>query len=669
MTMDIITEKKTTTKSKKKKNTKTQKSSPPANQWTIEDSLKLYSIDRWGQNYFSINDKGHLCLLPSQHLDGPCVDIAEVIEEIQHQGIQFPVVIRFHDILRAQVTNLNKTFNKTIEEAKFGGSYFGVFPIKVNQMREVVEEVLDAGHVYNYGLEVGSKTEMLVALAYNTNNLSLTILNGHKDRDYLALALLGIKLGRKVIVVIEKFSELKELIELSKEMKVTPMIGIRARMESTGSGKWAESAGAHAKFGLTIAEMLHAVDLLKEEEMTDSLTLFHFHIGSQITDIRKVKGAITEGARIYAKMRKMGLNIKYFDVGGGVGVDYDGTRSTNDSSMNYTLKDYAEDVVYILKQVCDLEDVDHPHIVSETGRAIAAYHACVITNVFGSTGSAMVEYNDKKTTGEHILVGNMRELLQDLTLNNCQETYNDAQQKKEEMIQAFNLGIIDLTERAKVETLYWKIMQQIHSIAQKEEQQMPEEIMELESVLSKQYLCNFSIFQSTPDSWAIGQLLPIVPIQGLEREPTEVCSLADITCDSDGKIDQFIGHSGMKKTIPLHKIQENNSETPYHIGIFLTGAYQDIMGDIHNLYGRLTEVHVYCDDEDPSDFYIEEVIEGNTAQDILASLQYGPSDMSYKVKKSIEKHIQRGKIRPREGVKLSDFYEKCMKKYTYLDKN
>lgn len=630
--------------------------------WTIEDALRTYNIDRWGEGYFNVNKQGHLCVLPKKTTDGPVISVYEVIEEIKRVDIQFPVVLRFHDILRSQVATLNKTFRQAIEDAKFRGSYYGVFPIKVNQMREVVEEIVDAGAPYNFGLEAGSKPELLAVLAMNTNPYSLTILNGYKDLEFFKLALLGIKLGRRMIVVIEKFSELPQLVKLSKEMGIEPLIGIRAKLTTKGSGRWEKSSGDHAKFGLTISEIVSAVNYLKEEDYLKCLKLFHFHIGSQITDIRTIKDAITEGARIYCKLKKLGAPVEYFDVGGGLGIDYDGSRSASDSSRNYTLKDYCEDVIYILKQVCDLEDVDHPNVVSETGRSTTAHHSCVIFNVFGKVQPAATTFNVAKTTGEHVLVSNMRELYDELRPTNLQETYNDALSKKEEAINAFKLGILDLEERAKIETIFWKICHRIWEYS-KNYEFAPEEIKDLELKLADQYLGNFSIFQSAIDSWGVDQLLPVVPIARLNERPGVLTTLADITCDSDGKMDRFIDFKDVRNTLPLHHI---NIGDEYFVGVFLTGAYQDIMGDMHNLFGRPNEVHIFCDDEDPNDFYIEEVIEGNTAEEILSTLQYSPQAMAQTLKKELDKLVARGKIKPREGVSWTDFYERSLKSYTYL---
>jgi len=630
--------------------------------WTKENTDEIYHISRWGDGYFDINDQGHLCVLPNREKSGPRIDIYEVIEEMKSQNIPLPIVIRFHDILRSQVKVINETFRDVIKEAGYNGQYNGVYPIKVNQMREVVEEIVDAGSSYNYGLEAGSKPELLSVLAYNENPDALTVLNGYKDEEYLRLALLGNKIGKKVIVVIEKFSELHKILKLSREMNVEPMIGLRAKMSVKGSGKWSDSGGEKAKFGLTISEILIALQIIKDEGFINSLKLFHFHIGSQVTDIRTIKEVIREGGRIYTKLRKLGANIEYFDVGGGLGVDYDGSQSTNDSSVNYKLSDYASDIVYILKEICDEEDVPHPNIVSESGRAITARHSCVITNVIDKIETSFTDFPTDKIKGEHSLVKNMRELLESLTEKNAQEIYNDALDTKNECLNAFRLGILKLEERAKIETFFWKITKKISGMI-KDLEFIPDNLYDLDQSIAPQYLCNFSIFQSAPDLWAIGQLLPIVPITKLHQEPKVLGTLVDITCDSDGKINKFIDINETKNLLPLHDF---DSSDEYYIGLFMTGAYQDVMGDLHNLFGRLNEVHVFCDDEDPTDFYIEEVIKGSSSQTVLRAMQYNPEAMAYSMKKIIDKQISGGKISPREGVKLTDFYEECLKSYTYL---
>ncbi len=625
--------------------------------WNKEASDEVYQISRWGEGYFGISEQGDLCVLPKKDLSGPRINIMEVIEEMKAKNIAFPAVIRFHDILRSQVININKTFRAVIEEAKFNGNYMGVYPIKVNQMREVVEEIVDAGAPFNYGLEAGSKPELMAALAMNTNSLSLTILNGYKDEEFLRLALLGTQLGRKVIVVVEKYSELLQLLDLAQKLGVEPMIGLRAKLATKSSGKWAGSSGDYAKFGLTIPEILQAVKLLKDQDKAHWLKLFHFHIGSQIPDIRTIKDSITEGSRIFCKLVQAGAKLEYFDVGGGVGVNYDGT-----GSVNYTLKDYAADVVYILKQICDLEDVPHPHIVSESGRAVTAHHSCVITNVFGSIELGKMEMNTDKAMNDHVLLTNLRECLADINEKNYKDSWADALRLKDDAAAAFKLGVVTLEERGKIETLYWKVVKKVIDYS-KLDDYAPNEILALRNQMAQQYLSNLSIFQSAPDTWGIGQILPVVPIHRHNEKPEILASIADITCDSDGKIDCFLSPDGPSPTLPLHKLNENET---YYIGLFMTGAYQDIMGDMHNCFGRLNEVHIFCDDDDPTDFYIEEVIIGNRASHVLSTLQYNTELMAKLVKDAIDQQVKRGKIRPREGVDLTDFYEACLNNYTYL---
>ena len=619
-----------------------------------------YSISRWSEGYFGVNKKGNLSAYTSTGSEG--IDFMDIIHEMKTQNIPFPTVIRFHDILRDRVKSLNKAFIEAIDQYNYDGSYTGVFPIKVNQMREVVEEVVDAGTRYNYGLEAGSKPELIAVLAYNKNRNSLTVLNGYKDKDYIRLALLGNKMGRNCCIVVENFSEVQNIIEISKEMKIKPMIGLRAKLSAKSRGKWASSSGDRAKFGLTIPEILNTVALLKANKMEDSIKLFHFHIGSQISDIGIFKEAISEGARIFSKLCKMNLKLEYFDVGGGLGVDYDGTKSKNDSSKNYNLYEYAADIVSTLKDICDEEGVDHPNIVSESGRAISAHHSCVITNVLGTIQPYNDAFDTKKKTGEHSIVKNIREAESLLNKNNFQEMFNDATGYREDCTNAFKLGILKLEERAKVETIYWRILHKVNQIT-KSMEFVSEEFADLENQLAKHYLCNFSVFQSAADIWAVGQLLPLLPITRLNEEPTENCTIADITCDSDGKITQFINSDdACSNTVKLHKLNDE----PYYIGLFLTGAYQDVMGDMHNLFGRLNEVHVFYDSSDESNFYIEEVIRGSSSEMVLSTMQYNPDYMAARVKKIIDKQIKAGKIAPREGVRLNDFYEDCLKDYTYL---
>ncbi|MFT6414328.1 MAG: arginine decarboxylase, partial [Glaciecola sp.] len=509
-------------------------------EWSIEDAERIYGVSSWGGGYFKIGENGNIQVSPDPKNANIKIDFKSVIDEITLEGIQFPVVIRFHDILRSQVVGINECFNQVIADAKYQGKYNGVYPIKVNQTREVVEEIVDAGAPYDYGLEAGSKSELLAVLAYNTNANSLTILNGYKDEEFIRLSLLGRKLGRKVVVVIEKFSELHLLIRISKELNIEPIIGLRSKMSALGKGKWQGSSGDRAKFGLTIPEIINAAKFLEKEGMGHTLKLLHFHIGSQLTDIRAIKDAVNESARIYTELHKMGFALEYVDVGGGLGIDYDGSKSTNDSSRNYSLNEYVADVVYGMKEVCDLEGVPHPNLVTESGRAITAHHSCVVTEIVGEIKADGAVLDTSMTEGEHVILKNMRELLHFLTADqNLQEVYNDACEWKEQAVSAFKLRVVSLEELGKIETLYWQIMRRLQ-VLYRDVEFVPEGLQHLDFSLSSQYLCNFSIFQSAADTWAIDQLLPVVPLTGMDKRPDINCSLVDITCDSDGKIDQFI---------------------------------------------------------------------------------------------------------------------------------
>ncbi|BFT31892.1 biosynthetic arginine decarboxylase [Alteromonas sp. D210916BOD_24] len=631
--------------------------------WSIEEAERVYGVSQWGGGYFKIGENGNVHITPVPEDPSIQIDFNSVIDDIRKEGVQFPVVVRFHDILRSQVAGLNKTFRSTIEEAEYKGEYQGVYPVKVNQMREVVEEIVDAGKPFNYGLEAGSKAELLTVLAMNTNEESLTILNGYKDDEVMRLALLGRKLGRRVVVVVEKFTELLLLVKISKELDIEPIIGVRSKMTVKGRGKWESSGGERAKFGLTITEIINAARYLEEQGMAHCLKLLHFHIGSQLTDIRAVKEAVTEGARIYADLHKMGFALDYVDVGGGLGIDYDGSNSTNESSRNYSMQEYVADVVYGMKEMCDLEGVPHPNLVSESGRAITAHHSCVITEIVGEIKSNASQMDTSATEGEHIFLKNMRELAETFDAQtNMHEVYNDASQYKEQALDAFKLRVLPLEELGKIETLYWQIMGRLQTWYRNEEY-VPEELQELDYSLSSQYLCNFSIFQSAADTWAIDQLLPVVPLTRMNEEPTVNCSLVDITCDSDGKIDQFTIGREITDVLPMHPLKKDE---PYYIGLFLTGAYQDVMGDMHNLFGRLNEVHIYSYDDDPEDFYIEEVVKGSSVEDVLNIMQYNPRAMASDVKRLIDKQVWDGKLNPREGVRWTDFYENCLSGYTYL---
>jgi arginine decarboxylase len=630
--------------------------------WGVSDSLKIYNIENWGDQYFSINPSGNLTVHPKRG-EGPGIDLMSVIQEIREQNVEMPVLIRFQDIIRHRVVALNEAFRKTITEFGYKGRYQGVYPIKVNQMREVVEEIIDAGRPYDYGLEAGSKAELATVIAMNTSPESLILCNGYKDYSIIKTALMGVKLGKKVIIVVEKLSELRNIIAVSRELNVTPLIGIRCKLSTKGSGKWESSGGENAKFGLTTPELIHAVNVLKQEGLQDCFKLLHFHIGSQVTNIRTIKDAVKECTRIYCKLRKMNLNVEFLDVGGGLGVDYDGSRTSFESSINYSLQEYVTDVVYSIKEVCEAEEVPEPNIVTESGRAIVAHHSVLLVNVFGNieVGATPIAFDE--SPDEDDVVKEMRYLSQHLTAKNLLEHFHDALSRKEEALSMFKLGFLSLEDRAKVEYLFWQICKVIHKNAQGMKY-VPDEVEALNKALADQYLCNFSLFQSMPDHWAIQHLFPIVPVHRLDEEPNRSATLVDITCDSDGKVCKFIDLRDIKDTLPLHTLK---SGEPYYLGFFLMGAYQDIMGDLHNLFGRVNEVHVFLDETEPGGYYIEEVIKGNSISSVLSWIQYSGTDLEKRVKEQIDVKVREGVIKPKEGVELQNFYERVLNGYTYVD--
>ncbi len=636
--------------------------SRPPRPWTAQDSAELYNLEGWGLDYFAIGPEGTLTLNPRGNPQ-QSIDLKQVVDDVVGRGIKLPVLFRFQDILRQRVIELNEAFQKAIEEHKYGGRYFGVYPIKVNQLREVVEEILDAGEPFQFGLEAGSKGELIAVLAMN-NPHALTVVNGYKDESMMRLALIGIKLGKKVILVVEKLSELELLLKVSRELGVRPNIGLRAKLQAQGSGKWKSSGGDTAKFGLTTPELLSAVAFLRDANMVDCIKMLHFHIGSQITDIQAIKDAVKEGARIYAKLRKSGLGLEYVDCGGGLGVDYDGTHTDRNSSMNYSLREYVGDLVYTLQEVCSQERVPEPHIVTESGRALVAHHSVLVVNVFGSIEAGAAPIEPVASPEENKVVSELRDIIKGLTQKNLAESYHDAQQLKEEAFTMFKLGFLDLEDKAKIETLYWRLCQEIIKRLPGTKN-VPDDLAELAKAINDQYLCNFSLFQSLPDSWAIGQLFPIVPLHRLTEEPSRRTTLVDITCDSDGKISQFACHKKARGALPLHPINGG----PYYLGIFLMGAYQATMGDIHNLFGRVNEVHVFQDDQEPGGYYLEEVIHGQTVREVLADIQYNEFELVKMVKASIDAQVKSGALKPREGVELLNQYEGVLQEYTYIHHN
>jgi arginine decarboxylase len=631
--------------------------------WTIQDSKDLYFIDRWGGGYFDVAENGNLTVAPSQKR-GQRIELAEVVKQAIAEGLKAPLLIRFQDLLHHRVRKLNEAFLQAINEHKYRGVYRGVFPIKVNQLREVVEEILDAGRPFHYGIEVGSKPEIFAGLSVHTDNDSLIVCNGYKDDNYIRTALLGRKLGKKVILIAEKLTEVRAIVRIAKEMNVEPMIGLRVRLMTKGAGKWAESGGENAKFGLSTSEILEAAELMREAGLGASFKLLHFHIGSQVPDILIIKRAVREATRHYAKLRKMGHPIEYLDVGGGLAIDYDGSRSTFHSSMNYTVEQYARDVVYNISDVCDEERVPHPNIVSESGRAMVAHHSVLVVEAFGEIEKTSLPLD--AIQGEHKLLKDLRYTYEQLNDRNLSETWSDLQQVKEEAQKMFEVGVLDLDIKAKVEVAFWQIAEKVQKMAEKlaeaEDEETPDFLSELKGQLADQHICNFSVFQSLLDHWALGALFPIVPIHRLNEQPTSQSTLVDITCDSDGKVSKFIDLNDVRDTLALHDI----SDGPYYLGIFLTGAYQDIMGDIHNLFGRVNEVHVFLDDDEDCGYYIEETIAGNTISEVLAMTQYDPQGLVARVKAQVDAAIKQDKLRPTEGMRLLQDYERGLKDQTYL---
>jgi arginine decarboxylase len=630
--------------------------------WSIDRARELYGIARWGLRYFDINGRGQVTVAPLKE-QGGSVAIVDVIKEAVEQGLHFPMLIRFHDLLRNRVERINKAFIDAIVELEYKSIYRGVYPIKVNQLREVVEEIIDAGKPFHHGLEVGSKPELYAALAFHEDRESLIICNGYKDAVYIKTALLGRKLGKKIILVVEKVEEVTNIIRYAKELKVTPMIGLRVRLMSGGKGKWEKSTGEDAKFGLSTQEILQVSDLLKEADLADCLKLVHFHSGSQIPDILTIKKAVREGAMFYAKLRQIGHALEYIDVGGGLGVDYDGSRTTFHSSINYSLNEYARDIVYNIMDVCDSQGVEHPVIISESGRAVVAHHSVLVVETFGDIKKMEHAKEPAKPGISHKLAEEAWYNYTHVNPSNPLEAYHDALHNKEETQVHFELGLIGLEVKAEVEKLFWltgaRVLEHF-----KDAEYKPDDIVELESKFSDQYLCNFSVFQSLLDHWGYGQLFPIMPLHRLNEEPQRRGTLADITCDSDGKVSKFINlYEEGVDTLPLHDLNGK----PYYLGVFLTGAYQDIMGDLHNLFGRVNEAHVFLDEDEDSGYYIEETIEGTTMEKVLALVQYTGTDLKRKMKSQVDSAIKEDRLRPNEAMRLLGEYEKGLKGYTYLD--
>ncbi len=626
--------------------------------WKIADAAEMYGIRNWGKGYFSINKAGHVIVLPNKDPD-QSIDLKELIDQLQARGIQLPILLRFTDILRHRVGEIHDAFRRAMEESEFRGSYCCVYPIKVNQQRHVVEEILDFGKPFHFGLEAGSKPELLAVLAL-TNGLDTPIIcNGFKDDEFIRMTMLARKIGKQIIPVVEKFTELEAICKYAEELQVRPAIGVRVKLAARGAGRWRSSAGYRSKFGLTLTEVLEAVEYLKQRDMADCLQLVHFHLGSQITNIRSIKSALTEAARVYAELFRIGAGVRFLDVGGGLGIDYDGSQTDFESSVNYTLQEYANDVVFRVKNVCDEAGVPHPTIVSESGRAVVAYHSLLVFDVLGVSHFDRYEVPPEIPLDAPPQINDLFSIYRDLKKKNILESYHDAVQAVDETLNMFNLGSLDIEMRALSERLFWALCSKLLKIV-REMEYVPEELQGLEALLSDTYFCNFSIFQSMPDSWAIKQLFPIMPIHRLNEVPSRRAVLGDITCDSDGKIDQFIDLRDVRNTLQLHPF---NGE-PYYLGAFLLGAYQEILGDLHNLFGDTNAVHVSLDD---GELNVDTVIKGDTVREVLAYVQYSADELTARLRKDVERAVRSGKISLTESRQLLRFYESGMEGYTYLE--
>jgi arginine decarboxylase len=627
--------------------------------WQIHDALETYGIRHWGKGYFGINKAGHVTVHPDKRPDHS-IDLKELVDQLQTRGIQLPILLRFTDILRHRVGELHDAFDTAIKEFDYHGRYCCVYPIKVNQQRHVVEEILDFGRPYHFGLEAGSKPELLAVLAL-TNGLDTPIIcNGFKDDEFIKMTVLARKIGKEVIPVVEKFTELEMIVRYAQELNVRPVLGVRVKLATRGAGRWKYSAGFRSKFGLTLTEALDAFEYLKQRGLEDCLQLVHFHLGSQITNIRSIKGALTEAARVYVELARVGAGVRYLDVGGGLGVDYDGSQTDFESSVNYTLQEYANDVVFRVKSVCDEAGVPHPTIISESGRAVVAYHSLLVFDVLGVANFDRYQAPAEVPAEAPQPISDLFGIHRDLSKKNFLESYHDAVQAVDEVLNLFNLGYLSVELRALAERLFWAVCGKLLKIV-RELEYVPEELHGLEALLSDTYFCNFSVFQSMPDSWAVKQLFPIMPIHRLNEVPSRRAVLGDITCDSDGKVDQFIDLRDVRNTLELHPYDGS----PYYLGAFLLGAYQEILGDLHNLFGDTNAVHVSLDDD--GEVNLDTVIKGDTVREVLAYVQYSADELLSRMRKDVERAVRAGKISLEESRQLLRFYETGLEGYTYLE--
>ncbi len=633
----------------------------PIKRWTIQDSLDAYHIAKWGQGYFSINRKGHITVHAAKDPQR-AIDLKSLIDQLLTRGISLPILIRFTDILRHRLAEIHQAFQNAIDEFEYEGGYRCVYPIKVNQQRHVVQEILDFGREYEVGLEAGSKPELLAVLAVTHGRDVPVICNGFKDDEFIETVMLAQKIGKRVIPVVERFTELELIVKYAEKLRVKPQIGVRVKLASRGAGRWESSAGYRSKFGLTSTEVVEAVRYLGEREMADCLRLLHFHLGSQVTNIRKIKEAITEAARVYAELIQAGAGLEILDVGGGLGIDYDGSQSSFESSVNYTLQEYANDIVFRLKSVCDEAGVAHPTIVSESGRAVVAYHSVLVFNVLGVSGFEGFHIPESLPENSPQPLSDLHWIARNLGGKNYLEAYHDAIQLREDALNLFNLGYLSLEQRSISESLYWSICRDLLGII-RDLDHVPEEFSSLEALISDTYFCNYSVFQSMPDSWAIDHLFPITPIHRLKEEPTRRAILADITCDSDGRVDRFIDAHGVRPVLPLHPF----TGKPYYLAVFLVGAYQEILGDLHNLLGDTNAVHVSL--EPSGEVRVDHVVKGDRVKDVLGYVEYYADELLSLMRRDIERAVRDRKISLEESGRLLRFYESGLRGYTYLEES
>jgi arginine decarboxylase len=632
-------------------------------QWTAADAAELYEVARWGQGYFSVNDAGHMQVHPTRDATRS-VDLKKLVDRLELRGLSAPILVRFPDILQHRLGEIHSAFQNAISQNQYQGRYVCVYPIKVNQQRQVVQEVMDFGRQYGFGLEAGSKPELLAVAAMATNDTPI-ICNGFKDAEFIEMAMLAQKIGRNIIPVVEKYTELDLILKYAEKIGVRPQIGMRVKLAARGMGRWQSSGGYRSKFGLTVTEILRGLELLRSRGMEDCFKLLHFHLGSQITHIRIIKNALNEAARVYCDLAKAGAGVQYIDVGGGLGVDYDGSQTNFESSMNYTLQEYANDVVYHIQQVCDEEKVAHPTIVSESGRAITAYHSLLVFNVLGTSGfgEEMVPATARDDFEQPLV--DLIETHRNVNARNAVESYHDAQQALDMAMNLFSGGYLPLDQRAHAENLFFAISEKICKLLP-QMSDVPEDLQALEETLSDTYFCNFSLFQSIPDSWAIKQLFPVLPIHRLGEKPVNHAVIGDITCDSDGKLDQFIDRRDVKKTLKLHRY---NGE-PYYLGVFLVGAYQEILGDLHNLLGDTHAVHVSLTEgngDDAETARVAHVIKGDTVSEVLRYVQFDPEELLGKLRRDVEAAVHAGHLHDGQAGRLLKFYEEGLQGYTYLE--